>query len=107
MYGLDLIAAHMVGDYILQTDHMARNKFQDWKIRALHVTLYALPFLLLMCCYEASVAEKAIFMGLLWLTHFVTDSRCWASAEKWPPKPILVDQAIHIATLAVIARVLI
>ncbi len=62
---------------------------------------------LLMCCYEASLVEKAAFMGLLWLTYFVTDSRCWANAEKWPPKPILVDQAIHITTLAVIARLLI
>ncbi len=43
MYGLDLIAAHMVGDFILQTDHMARNKFQDWKIRIFHVSIYALP----------------------------------------------------------------
>ena len=107
MYGLDLIAAHMVGDYILQTNHMAINKLQCWKTRAIHVTTYAIPFFGLMLLYEASLIQKVAFVVLLWLTHFVTDSRRWASAEGWAPKPILVDQTIHLATLAVLARLLI
>ena len=107
MYGLDLIAAHMVGDYLLQTDAMARGKRHNWRIRALHVSLYVVPFLLLLLTYPIRPDRMAEFLALLWVTHFVTDSRQWASGVHWPPKPILVDQSIHLATLALLARLLV
>lgn len=106
MLGLDLIAAHMVGDYILQTDYMARNKLTNWRVRCLHVTVYCLPFVLVAWLHTTRLDTVAAFIWGVWLTHFLTDSRRWASGDKWPPKPILVDQAIHLATLAVLTRIL-
>ena len=107
MYGLDFIAAHMVGDYLLQTDAMARRKLYEWKIRMIHVSLYVLPFIFLTFTYRIDPGQQVTFLVLLWVTHFATDSRQWAHKAPWPPKAILVDQTIHLVTLAVLARLLV
>lgn len=104
---LDLLACHMVGDYITQTSHMAAHKLTDAKIRAKHVTVYTAGFLLPVLPLSVSRRKKAAFLAAVWITHFITDSRRWASGEEWPPKPILVDQSIHLATLAVLRRLLV
>lgn len=105
MLSMILLAGHMVGDYIAQNDWMAANKLKDWKVRAVHVTCYSLCFIPSVAYSRPGQAGAAWFFAWLWATHFITDSRRWASGEKWGPKPILVDQSIHIATLAVLGVV--
>lgn len=102
MIGLALLAAHMVGDYITQTQWMASNKLARSGVRCVHVTVYTLGFIPVMFVTELDLRRATMFLGLLWITHFITDSRRWASGAAWPPKPILVDQAIHVATLAIL-----
>ena len=106
MIALWLIACHMVGDYILQTPRMAALKLTNAKVRAQHVTTYTLFFILPLLVYRVPVAHSLLFLLAVWVTHFVTDSRRWASAEPWPPKPIMVDQAIHLLTLAILGTLL-
>ena len=105
MRSLDLLAAHLIGDYVLQTNEQAKNKLTDARVRAAHVSTYHVPFLVAGLATGAHTGRLAAFLALSWAAHFATDSRRWASGEKWPPKPILVDQAIHIATLTVLNRV--
>lgn len=102
MTSLLLLAAHMVGDYILQTDYMAANKLTNTWVRALHVTLYCLPFIAVALVIGTAVQETSWFILAVWVTHFITDTRRWASGDKWPPKPIIVDQTIHAVCLAVL-----
>jgi hypothetical protein len=102
---LDLIAAHLVGDFLLQTRWMALNKLEHWQPRLVHVLVYSLPFVLVLSVDHVALGRAALFLGLNFAAHFVIDSRRWASAE-WPPKPILVDQALHAATLAALAHLL-
>ena len=97
----------MVGDYILQTEGQAARKLTDWRPRAAHVTTYCLPFILVASLYAATFFDALAFIALLWVTHFITDSRRWASSGRWAPLPILVDQTIHLATLAALARLLV
>jgi hypothetical protein len=106
MLGLDLLAAHLLGDFVLQTEDMARRKPGDWRVRALHVSVYCTPFLLLAWLYGPALTRSALFLVLLWVTHFLTDSRRWAANAAWPHKSMMVDQTIHVATLAVLARLL-
>ena len=101
-----MIAAHMVGDYLLQTDNMARNKFSDKSVRLLHCGAYMLPVFLVGYVHAVSPWGLALFYVVNLIAHFVIDSRRWASGDKWPPKPILVDQALHLVTLAFTARLL-
>lgn len=100
MIALLLLAAHMVGDYILQTDWMAANKLHDWRARLAHVFVYTSAFSPVGVYARLFPGELLAFLAAVFVTHFVTDSRRWASGAKWPPKPILVDQSIHVATLA-------
>ncbi len=102
MLGLLFLAAHLVGDYITQNQWMAAHKLNDWKVRAVHVTVYTLGFVPVVLITGLSIGHVGALLGLIWLTHFITDCRRWASGEKWPPKPILVDQAIHVTTLAIL-----
>lgn len=104
MTGLELIAAHMLGDYITQTDYMAAHKLTNAKVRALHVTVYTLGFVPFLLWAGVAPVVAGMFLGAVWITHFITDCRRWASGKGWAPKPILVDQAIHLITLAILAR---
>jgi hypothetical protein len=106
MIALDLIAAHMVGDFLLQGSAMADEKLRDWRIRLLHVAIYSLPFVVVMIGEDVRPARAAIFLAANFALHFLIDSRRWASAREWPPKPILVDQTLHMVTLAVLAHLL-
>jgi hypothetical protein len=99
---LYLLAAHMIGDYVVQTEAMAAGKLRDRRIRARHVTAYTACFVPALLASTASPAAAAGFLAALWAGHFVTDSRRWASGAAWPPKPILVDQSLHLLQLAVL-----
>jgi hypothetical protein len=99
---LPILAAHMVGDYLTQTDWMAENKLKSWKALTLHVAVYTTCFIPVVLLARLAVEPACLFLGLIFVTHWITDSRRWASGDKWPPKPILVDQTIHITTLAIL-----
>jgi len=102
MIALALLAAHMIGDYIMQTGWMAANKLLNWRARAIHVTAYTAAFIPVVVLTKLNLSMMLLFVALVWITHFITDCRRWASADQWAPKPILVDQSIHIATLAIL-----
>jgi hypothetical protein len=105
MISLYLLAAHMLGDFVLQSDRMAKAKLTDVWERTLHVTGYTLGFIPFLGMAGITDWRNPAFLGCLWVTHFITDSRRWASPDPWPPKPILVDQTIHLVTLAVLGWV--
>lgn len=107
MLVLELLAAHMVGDYILQSDDMAKRKLSDWRVRAVHVLAYTLPFIFVVGWKAATYEGALLFLLANGVVHFIIDSRRWASGEAWPPKPILVDQTLHLVQLAVLGRLLI
>lgn len=103
---MDLLAAHLFGDYVFQTDEMARLKLSDPLVRARHVTRYAACFLPTTLLAPVSVRRKVAFLALLWLSHYVTDSRRWLPNEDWVPGTIINDQALHALQLAVLRRLL-
>ena len=79
----DQLLAHAVGDYLLQSDWMAREKTRRSVPAAIHALVYAAPFLLL----RPSPAALATIAG----THFINDRwrlaryACWASSWLSPP----------------------
>lgn len=79
MIALYLIAAHMVGDFVLQTRWQATGKFGfssavAFDYRTKHVTTYSLPFFPIAIYYSHDWMHALAFMGLLWWLHFVTDT---------------------------------
>lgn len=57
--------AHMVGDYLVQSDWMAQEKTRRWWPAVAHGITYGLPFLLV----TQSVAALAVIVG----THILID----------------------------------
>jgi len=76
------LLAHMVGDYVIQTDHMAARKTQAHGPAAAHALTYALPFVALTRRWQPLV----VIAG----THFVIDRWrlakhvCWAKNQLAP-----------------------
>jgi hypothetical protein len=106
MMGLDLLAAHMVGDFILQTNRMARLKYRDTSVRFVHCTIYALLMLIAAWSHAETGWGLGWFVFWIWLSHYVIDAKKWASDHEWPVKSIMVDQTLHIVVLAFAARLL-
>ena len=75
---MEQLLLHLLGDYVLQSDWMARNKTQATWPALCHATLYSLPFLLI----GTPLAVLAIFGA-----HFVMDrfrlARCVVWMKNW------------------------
>ena len=61
MFTANQIVAHLVGDYLLQSDWMAREKHRRLDAAVLHVVFYTLPFV------------------------FITQEACRPCADRGPP----------------------
>lgn len=65
MITADQIVAHLVGDYLLQSDWMANEKTKRSLAALAHVVTYAIPFLFL----SPSLPALAVIVA----THFIID----------------------------------
>lgn len=91
MIALYLIAAHLVGDFLLQSRWQAADNLADPEARTLHVAGYLLPFVpvaLLTAPWQDAVG----FLGLLAVLHFITDS----VRLPWTPGDVLEWQTFSI-----------
>lgn len=105
MTGLELIALHGIGDFVLQNGWMARNKLGSTIALLCHVLAYTSPFALYL--WLSSGTQVALLFCLpLALTHVVIDSRRWMDDPAWPPRSIIIDQVFHIVVLAALQRFL-
>ncbi len=83
-----LLVCHFLGDYVLQTDFLARTKGGNlWHMIA-HCVLYTMPFY---CVFGLGWHILALF-----ISHFITD----ISKARWHTISYLQDQFIHITILA-------
>ena len=79
-----LMACHMLGDYVLQSDFLARTKGESWWHLLAHCVTYTLPFTV-MFGYDWRV------MALL-APHMLVD----AMKARWHAIGYRTDQASHI-----------
>jgi hypothetical protein len=76
---LYLLAAHLVGDFVLQTRWQSASKLTDRGARMRHVTVYTAAFIPVVAAVGPGRANGYAFLSLLWLSHFLTDSRRFKS----------------------------
>lgn len=92
-----VLGLHFVGDFILQSDAMAKNKSKSVLWLLFHVTVYGIPLLLIGWKFAA------INIGLHFLTDFLTSritSKLWAAGNvHWFFVVIGLDQFIHATCL--------
>ncbi len=82
MFTADQIVAHFVGDYILQSDWMVREKGTNSIAAVVHVVFYTLPFVL--------ITQNPLTLAVIAGSHFAIDRWrlarfvVWAKNRPWP-----------------------
>lgn len=81
MIALYLLAAHLTGDFVLQTRWQAARKLHDPGVRLGHVVTYTLPFIPIAVVYAKWPTLNGLhweaagtFLGWVILLHYLTDS---------------------------------
>lgn len=69
------LAAHMVGDYLIQSDWMAQEKTRRWWPAVAHAVTYGIPFLL--------VTQSPLALAVIVGTHAVIDRYRLARHVVW------------------------
>ena len=84
-----LLACHMLGDYVLQTDFLARTKGENWWHLLAHCVTYTVPF--------------ALAFGIDWRVGFILAVHLAVDTLKarWHLIGYISDQAAHLLALAV------
>jgi hypothetical protein len=113
-----LLIAHILGDWLFQTEWQATNKERNWRAMAAHVGVYHL-IVLAVLAHACGLADPRIYGGVafLALTHALIDRR-------WPvlrlmralrivvnrePDRLLgmaIDQGLHLIFLALLVAYL-
>lgn len=82
MFTVDQLVAHAVGDYLLQSEWMAREKTKRSIAAAVHCAFYLLPFLF--------ITQNPYTLAVIGGTHFVIDRWhlaryvAWVKNRPWP-----------------------
>ena len=89
----DQLLAHLVGDYLIQTDWMANEKTRRWWPAVVHGATYALPFLALTRSWRALaiIGGTHVIIDRFRLARYVVWARSQAAPAAyrpaWPPTP--------------------
>jgi hypothetical protein len=77
---LYLLAAHLVGDFVLQNRWQAVGKLADWRVRTQHVVAYSIPFWPIAAVYGNHPWWHGMaFLFGLYELHYLTDSHRFRS----------------------------
>lgn len=113
-----LLIGHLVGDFLIQSDNMARSK-QHRPMMLGHISFYMVVMTPIIVIYALthSLPVWLIVAALLFLagTHAILDRRDltvrWMRFISMSPNRlwlvIVVDQVLHLLTLAIVAQVLV
>ena len=96
---LCLVIAHLVADFVLQTDKVCLEKSEK-KWRSVHHYIHAIMVFLLswLVAFDLRFWWCAALIGI---THFAIDM--WKSYREEKVVWFTIDQALHISILAVVA----
>lgn len=78
-----IVIAHLIGDYVLQTDFIAKTKGENWYHLFVHSALYVVPFYIFF--------GWGIELGLLFASHFGID----AQKARYDKLGYFGDQVLH------------
>ena len=118
MIFIPLILAHLLGDFLLQTEDMAMNKSKDNRALLKHVAVYSSVFFIFGIPYFNNILGTIAFVLLTFVCHFITDyfTSRWTSKlyaeRKYYGFPaffsvIGLDQTLHYLQLFITYKLLI
>ncbi|MCL4861461.1 MAG: DUF3307 domain-containing protein [Caldilineaceae bacterium] len=111
-----LLVGHLIADWMLQNDWMARNKLQQWLAPAIfvHCTIYTLTLLIMVWSWQPDhfVTPQSLLFGAgIFLSHWIIDAgnlaarwMQWLRQSRLPFVQIMVDQTMHVVIIALLAE---
>lgn len=107
------IIAHLVGDFLIQTDRMAEGKKRSTSILLLHGLTYIIPFIPLMFIFPEFTYWKIMLIVIQHISQDGTNFVIWfmyktgkIEFSRQPPlspwSVIVVDNTLHLLFIAVI-----
>lgn len=105
-----VLLGHLVGDYLFQTNWMAKEKSKNWAALLLHCTIYTFSVWLL--AFWGGFILGPVALSILFISHVVLDRRTFnlwwnRTVMKNPDQHwlhIVTDQIFHILVLAIIVH---
>lgn len=97
---LFVLMAHMTGDYLFQSDYLARNKGKDNYILLAHSVLYTVGVMIV--AYIMGIELNSIGLLILSIVHFPIDyikARGITPKYMGDKKALAFDQLMHYLTL--------
>lgn len=85
----ELVLCHFLGDYVFQTDFLARTKGENWWHMLAHCVTYTTPFV----CFFGFDGRIAFLL----FSHIIIDS----AKARYKKINYVSDQLLHIGTLAI------
>jgi hypothetical protein len=113
-----LLVCHLAGDFLLQSNNMAKRKADDWAWMFRHIAAYMVAITIMIVRYTIRHGLPAwlALTALLFVagTHIILDRRGFTNwwmrrVIKTSDRPwltIVADQVFHVITLAIVAQVL-
>jgi len=103
---MQLLIAHLVGDYLFQNRWMALNKHKNWLICLLHSFIYALSVMLI-CNFDYGWKVGIVFLSHFYIDYFRIGAkwRQFFSGETELPWTILSDNTMHLLILWVLSLI--
>ena len=86
---LNLIFCHLIGDYVLQTDFIAKTKGDNWYHLLVHCFLYIVPFF-----YVFGITWQ---LAVILITHIIIDSL----KARYKIINYVTDQVLHYLVILV------
>ena len=84
-----LVVCHLIGDYCLQSDFIAKTKGQNWYHLFVHCALYVVPFYVVFgWCWQ---------LGIIFVSHMIVDPL----KSRYYKISYCLDQIIHYVVLSV------
>jgi len=103
IFCLKLLLAHILGDFVFQSKALVRKRKENIAYLFLHVGIHAL---LLVLCFLSDLYDNWPVILFVSCSHLLIDSlKIWWE-RKFPYKPFhifVVDQGLHLATIAAVA----
>lgn len=94
---LAVVWLHVIADFILQSDYVARNKSKSNKVLLQHVAIYSLPFMILGIPY--AIVNAVLHFAVDYVTSRMTSKLYSEGKVHWFFVVIGIDQAIHMSCL--------
>jgi len=107
MIVLQLLIAHLLGDFVFQSNSLLKKKYESWKGTFQHVLIITAFTILFLFPYWNSAWTWAV-VGIIFGTHFVQDVIKVELDKRYNKKrsviPFFVDQLLHIGLICLLGR---